>query len=608
MLKNNILQFLKQPKKLWQQIDLPWLVTLIGLVYKNLVLLAIILDKTHFSADFGSAFGLSLPYIVIYLGCAAFIISFALLMKGKARFFYLLAANLLITFLLLVDTWYFRGFNDLPTPHILMQSSNLNNMSEGILSIIYPIDILYLLDLPLFLGIAFLCRKVHVKNRNIFSFIAIFVLSSMVLAWVPLKTTLFKDRYVDSNVAAYKLSPLGYHALSVYSYIKDSTPVSLTTEENDEIRDWFKQKQEYIPDNEFKGMFKGKNLIHIDIESLENFVIGQKVNGQEITPNLNRLLKNGLYFSNIHEQVNQGNSSDADLLVNTSVYPIRKGSVFYAYPNNSYNSMPKLMSKAGYSTIALHPDEGSFWNWMEALTAIGFEKRVGAEQLVIDETFFLGITDGSFLRQAEEIIARQKQPFHAFMPTQSSHSPFDIPEKYRELKLEDHMANTTLGLYFQSVHYADKCIGAFIDALERDNLLDNTVVVLCGDHAGITKYHPGEAEKVKPSEDWWLVQQRQIPFIIYQKDAKPQQISTIGGQIDILPTVAYVMGIDEEEYNHTAMGRNLLKTKKSFAVLANGEFIGENYTEKEKEHAVKGLEIADVIIKSNYFKDRESDK
>lgn len=589
-----------------RHMDSLWLFVFLSITFKCFVLTGIVIEKNHFSINFGSTISLVWKYIPIYLSFVGVLLSFALLLPGKLRLVYLLSAEIVSTAILLIDTWYFRGFGSLTSLNTIKQSRNIDSkMFESILSVIYKVDLLYLSGFIIFLILAFLLRKDYCKKAgSLPGFIAVFAVFAVIVALVPFKFSFLQKRYVDSNLVCIKISPAGYHFFDLYSFYKDSRPVNLSSEENGEIENWFIQKQEYLPDNGYKGRFSGKNLIHIDVESLESFVINRSIDGQEITPNLNRLFKNSIYFSNIYEQVNQGNSSDADLLVNTSVYPIRKGSTFFEFPKNSYNSLPKILEREGYFTIALHPDEGTFWNWMESLTHIGFQKCVGLEQWIVDEEFFLGITDGSYLRQLEAYMVREKfrQPFYAFLPTQSSHSPFDIPEQYREMQLGDGIKDTTLGLYFQSMHYADKCIGEYINALDRDGLLDNTVVVICGDHAGITKYHPEDAEKVKPSQDWWLVKERKIPFMVYSKDGKAEQIDTIGGQVDILPTVAYLMGIGEETYNRTAMGRNLVKTNKNFAVLSNGEVVGEFENQKEKEHAIKGLEIGDIIIKSNYFK------
>ncbi|MDZ5001196.1 sulfatase-like hydrolase/transferase, partial [Clostridium perfringens] len=142
-----------------------------------------------------------------------------------------------------------------------------------------------------------------------------------------------------------------------------------------QIDEFFNQK-ENLPDNQYKGIFKDKNLLVIQVESLESFIIGKETNGQKITPVMDELIKTGLYFPNVYEQVNEGTSSDSDLMINTSMFPLRRGSTFFRYPSTNYNSLPLLLEEDGYETIAIHPDKGSFWNYVNGLTGIGFKHFV----------------------------------------------------------------------------------------------------------------------------------------------------------------------------------------------------------------------------------------
>jgi lipoteichoic acid synthase len=349
------------------------------------------------------------------------------------------------------------------------------------------------------------------------------------------------------------------------------------------------------------AIYKNKNLLVIQVESLENFVIGQSVDGQVITPTLNKLLANSIYFDNYYAQVNEGTSSDADLMTNTSVFPVRRGSTFFRFPFTSYNSFPKILENHGYSTKAIHPDNGEYWNWMEALNNIGFQKCIDSKSFIMDEIIFLGLSDESFLRQVKNTVINQKAPFYNFMVTLTSHSPFKMPERHKQLKLEDTLANTTLGGYFQSIKYTDSCLGTFIDELDKSGVLDNTVLVIYGDHGSVHKYFNDEIQEIKPSQDWWLDNDNKIPLIIYEKGQTAKTIHTTGGQIDLMPTLLYSFGIDESEYESTVFGRNLLNTKEDYVVLANGEFRGKIDSAKQTE-ILKGLEYADMAVRSDFFK------
>lgn len=585
--------------------------TFIALLFKSIIFLGFTLDSGHLSFNFVTAFLKALPCLYYYLCFIAVLLSFSFLFKKSFRIGYLLFINILLSIILTIDLLYYRGFSTMPSLNLLQQTANLDNLSSSIFSFLHWIDLIFFVDIFILIPVSIFSKTLNKDSqRSILSFTILFIISVFIIGYVPVKVdvlkmkdaSIFYFRLYDPNITIKNLSPLGYHVFNIYTFWKDIQPHKLSLSEKAEIEKWFTLKNENLPDNKYKSLLKGKNLIFIQIESFEKFVLNQKVFGQEVTPNLNSLLKNSLYFSHIREQVNSGQSSDADLMANTSVYPVRQGSTFFRYPYNTYNSLPLLLESLGYSTIALHPDKGSYWNWMPALKSFGFQQCIDSTQYKMDELIGMGISDGSFLRQVEPLLAKQKAPFYGFTVTLSSHAPFDLPEKYWKLKLNSNLDNTTLGGYFQSAFYVDEQIGIFIEKLRKENLLDNTAIVIYGDHCGVHKFYPKDIQNIKNPEPWWLDNHGEIPFIIYQNGLKGEEIKTIGGQIDFLPTIAYLMGVDEKSYLQSAMGRNLLKTERSFVVLKNRSYICDPNSEKYKEHALKGLDIADLIIRSNYFK------
>jgi lipoteichoic acid synthase len=554
------------------------------------------------------------PHYLIFSCFIIIPLSISFLFKGRKQLWYLLLLDIFTTIIILADLWYYRGFYNFLTIHQLKQSSNLNNLWDCFSSMLRFIDILFILDLIIFLILLLKNKNLYKgKKRNIKFTVIVITISVLYISHAHYRIDIQRKNWSDilfricwtPRQTMSNLSPIGYHIYDSYVYYKESKPYKLSSVEKTEVEQWFVNKEEKLPDNKYKGIFKGKNLIFIQVESFENFIINQKIHGQEITPNVNKLLKNSIYFSNFYEQVYGGTSSDGDLMSNTSVYPIRRGSTFFRYPKNTYNSLPHLLNKEGYSTIAIHPDKGSYWNWLPALTSFGFKECIDESYFTLDEHIGLGLSDESFLRQVEPIIKSKKEPFYTFMVTLTSHSPFNIPDKYRSLKLTDSMNKNYLGGYFQSLNHTDRQLGTFISSLEKDGLLSNTVVVIYGDHTGVHKYYDQSVKEITPSEPWWHTNNNRVPFIIYSKDYEGEEITTNGGHVDILPTVAYLMGIDENSYSLTAMGRNLLKTTKNYAVLSNGTLVGgETMTEKEKKEAISGLDIADKIIRSNYFNEK----
>lgn len=588
--------------------------TFFCILIKSILFIGLIPVNTASHFDFLHAF-YGVPPLLVYCSVIMLFLSFCFIFKNRARVWFLFFINLFITILLIGDLWYFRGFSSFLSLNLLKETSNLDNLSGSIFSMLHAVDFLFVIDIVFLLFIIIKNRKMYTKvRRNVFLFLFIFAVSSSYLGYAHYKIDVLNKGYENQmlfrvswspNQTVSNLTPLGYHIFDTYNFIKESKKYVLSSTEKNQIKSWISENKETIPDNNHKGIYKGKNLLVIQVESLENFVINQKVNGEEITPNINKLLKNSMYFDNFYEQVYNGTSSDADLMTNTSVFPTRSGSTFFRFPDNTYNSLPKILESYSYNTTAIHPDKGSYWNWMPALTSIGFNKCIDSSKLVDDENIGLGLSDASYLRQIEPIIAKQKQPFYTFFVTLTSHAPFDLPSKYRELNLPPTLNSSKLGGYFQSVHYTDKYLGKFLDTLDKDGILDNTVVVLYGDHCGIHKYYQDEVNKLKPSEDWWVDNHTKIPLIIYQKNSTSKTIHTIGGQIDTMPTICYLLGVDSDKYANTVIGRNLLNTNKDFAVLANRTYVGKETSEKEKDFEIKSIDISNSILQGNYFKEQK---
>lgn len=592
--------------------DYLWFFILICLLVKTWLFMGMMYSADQRSIDLFSTLSVT-PFSPIYLAFILVPMSFVFLFKKKGKIIFILALDFAISFLMLIDMWNFRAFGKFPTMHSLSQLGLLDNLGTTVMSLLNIIDLIFVADIIIAIIMILIFNKklsiVANAKRNIIAFVLVLIFAISSIAFLHYMidkrhSSRFPTKYMFFTCwtppqTMKDLSPIGYHIYDIYVFWQDCQPVVLTDKDKADIKSWYQKKNENLPDNKYKGLFKGKNLIFIETESLENFVVNRKINGQEITPVLNKLIKNGIYFNNFHEQVFNGTSSDAMLLSNTSVFPIRKGVTFYRFPYNTYNSMPVLMESLGYKSIACEPDRGSYWNWETALTSFGFDKCLDSADYKMDDVVGMGLSDASFLRQVGDVVLKQKSPFYMFMVTQTTHTPYSLPYKLRELELPSTINSTKMGGYLQSLHYTDKNIGLFLDKLDKAGILDNTVVVLYGDHEGMHKFYPSEVNLAKPVQDWWNDNGGEVPFVIYSKGYKGEVKETIGGEIDILPTVSYLMGVPEKQYSDTAMGRNLFKTNRNYAAINRWKYVGDK---EYKNFALKGIDIADKIISSNYFK------
>lgn len=605
MQKSNIIRFIF------------FLLPVISIVLKGIIFQGFVTSENPYSFNFSSGYAaVSIVSMQYYIAFALLFVSFSLLFKGKGRIIYVFILDIVVTFLFILDIWYYRGFNTVPSVFLLTQTSNLDNLSDSIKSMISPLDWMFILDFVVIGVYAFVFKKYFNKEckRAVKGFLVTFILPFIFIAYVPFNLYILKNPYVknayllagtDPTYTHRYLSAIGYHIHDLATVYYNTQPYELSEQDKSDIDEYFDFKNENLPADEYFGSAKGKNIIYVQVESLEDFVINQEINGQEITPNLNKLIEKSVYFPNIFEQVGEGTSSDCDFIANTGLLPVRRGATFFRYPLNDYNSMPKILENHGYSTRVIHPDKGSFWNYEIALSGgIGFQEFIDYYSFNIDEFIGMGLSDRSYFTQVVPMIKEMEEPFYTMTVTLTNHGPFNLPEEYRKLNLDEELNENKLGGYFESVHYTDEQIAMFLELLEREGLLDNSIVVFMGDHAGVHKYYNDDIAKLSNQEEWFQdIGGRRVPVIIYDPSGSitPNTFETFGGQIDMMPTLLYLMGIPDEEYNKTVIGRNLLNTNRSYAIINNGSIKGEeNLTEEEKAIVEKSLDISDKIIRSNY--------
>ncbi|CAJ1611587.1 LTA synthase family protein [Clostridium perfringens] len=600
---------MKEKVKSFLKCNWVFIFLVVVLQVKSMMLLSMLRTPGSASMNFGIMY-FTPPAIWAHIAIVTLIASFVYLFKGKGRMWAAIVIDILVTILFIADIWYYRVNGTFLSIRHIIEPGIFNPIGKSLFNF-KPIDLLFLLDFVIlflvykFTGLKNIKYKSSLKTRLV-AFIGVFGISAIVIgfghyyldiakksdkvlfriAWAPFQT--FSD-----------ISPLGYHGYDIYYYTNKE--MTLTDAQKNEIKTWFDENKEDLPDNKYKGMFEGKNLIAIQVESLENFVIGQKVYGQEITPNINKLLKNSLYFDNIKEQNNSGISSDCDLMVNTSMLPVRDGSTFFGYPWTEYNTLQDLLNSKGYNTISTHPEVPGNWNWAEAHKSFKSDKIWDASQFNQSEVIGLGMSDESYLKQIGDKLKKEKQPFYTFLVTLTSHGPFEVPEDKQYLNLPEDLNKNMLGAYFQSVRYTDEAIGKFINQLKEEGLLENTVIMLYGDHCGVHKFYEDDIKDSPLEGDWWKDNEKEIPFMIYNPSIKGETISKEGGQIDFLPTIAYLLGFNRDSFDNTSMGRVLVNTNRNAIILNNGEIVG-NPTPKEKAHLEKSFNIADMVIQGNYFK------
>lgn len=610
--KTFILSFFKEldliiKKLLSTSINKLRLITVLNMLIKTILFLTLLHGNP---ASRTQALYTSIKFSIVYLGFILLFYAFGYLFsRNKQTTFYILL-NFLYSLLLTLDLWYFRVNGDLLGIKNIFFSGTFNPSNLPLFNFEF-VDILFTIDITIILSWIITKKVTNFYSKNIPNFI--FTLKSSIM--IILLSILFFDILQLSNFGnsiVYKQwstllsvqapGPLGYHIVEAFKSTSKAFN-KISNSDIKEIEEWFYYNNEYNRRNKYFGLFKDKNIIFIQVESLENFVIDKTTNGKEITPFLNKLTKENLYFNNFYEQNNAANSIDCDFMVNTSIYPLGDKITATNYGENVYpNSLPRILNNQGYTTISTHAELNGEFNWTEIhKNSFGAEKLWGLSNYNYEEVVGYGLSDRSFFTQLSEKVKNIKEPFFVQIATLSSHGPFNIDKKYRKLNLPKEIDESYLGGYFESVHYTDAQIEMFFNKLKETNLLDNSVIVIYGDHSGVHKYYNNDIQKLTFEDNWWKEYDYKIPLIIYSSNAPSETIEIPGGQVDILPTISYLLGIDETLYKNTSMGKVLVNTNKSSTVIKGNIIKGLIEKPEDEKHLLNSYSIGEKIIKNNFF-------
>jgi phosphoglycerol transferase MdoB-like AlkP superfamily enzyme len=546
--------------------------------------LILLLKLFYFSSQIGDGRIGLLPGFAT-LGSLLMLTSIGLLLKPRTRLWYMNVLNILLTLIVFSNVMFYRYFKDLISIPLLTQASVAGDIGSSMFQLLHYSDLLLIVDiifLPIIIKVIKRKSQLEASKGNSFwmaislcTLGAIIVFSSFgqLIKSQPTILQTFYDRvYVAQNIGI-----LNYHGADAYAFVQQSLDENsvLDNKKKQEILEFFKVKNQ--ANNSSKQLFgvgKDKNLVVIQLEAIQQFVINSSVNGREITPNLNKLAASGIYFDNYYYQTAGGGTSDAEFAANVSMFPMKEGAVYIRKPGNYYYSLPTRLKEEGYSALAMHGYKPGFWNRSVIYKNIGFDEFYSKDNMAENELLGMGISDKDFFKQAIEKLKTHKQPFHAFLITLSSHFPYkNDKSKYSSFAVGKYK-DTLLGDYLEAVHYTDEALGEFIEELQNNGLLDDTVLAIYGDHHGIPKDNETELAEFLGKEsltsmDWQLLQK--VPMIIKIPGADHRIESTVSGSVDFMPTILNVMGF--EASNQPSLGRDLLNSEEGLVILRNGSFI-----------------------------------
>ncbi len=518
------------------------------------------------------------------------------LLPPRGRWISVFILNVLLTSVFYADLVYYRYFQDFISIPVLMQAGQVSSLGHSIASLLFWKDLLFFIDILLLLPLTIaawivlgkdkaMMRVAHQGRNRLQKFIIRVVMSAVVfglgagLTFLPIKhatNTWAKGIFVGNwwNVSLYNVTGLiGFHGYDIQRYANENwfSKQTLSAEEEAEVKEWFaaKHKEPQVT-NELFGAYRDKNIIVIQAEAFQNFMINQKINGVEVTPHLNQFVRESMYFNNYYHQTGQGRTSDADFSSNMSLHPLPTGSVFIRYPNHTYDVLPQILKDHGYSTGVYHAYDASFWNRYNMYNQMGYDRFYSKKDFTIDEPLGWSLGDASFFRQSLDDMKQTKEPFYSFLITLSSHHPYELPASKQVLDVGK-FKGTIFGDYLESVHYVDEAFGQMIEQMKADGLWENTIIAFYGDHDNSIRDKNAMEQFLGMSISDLKFEQlmNQVPMIVHFPDGKHVgTVDRVGGQLDMTPSLLYLLGIRTDSYY--MMGNNLFTEGDKLVVLRTG--------------------------------------
>ncbi|WP_201713486.1 LTA synthase family protein [Rossellomorea arthrocnemi] len=507
-----------------------------------------------------------------------------LLKKDKSRTRYIITASFILSFILYGNVVFYRFFDDFLTLPVLFQTSNFSDLGTSASAIMSWKDLFYFTDVMVLILIIklkptwFSLQNYSRANRRAYFLVAtalVFFNLGLAESERPqLLTRTFDREMLVKNIGTYN-----YHVYDIFLQSKSSAQRAMA--DGSELADIDNYiRASYIePDKNMFGVAKDKNLIIVSLESMQNFVINSEVNGQEITPFLNDFIGESYYFDQFYHQTQQGKTSDSEFIMDNSLYPLNRGAVFFTHSGNEFESMTEKLGENGYYTTAMHANNKSFWNRDIMYDSLGYERFYSLPDYDVTEENSVnwGMKDIPFFEQSVEHMKEMPQPFSTKMITLTNHYPFTLDEE--DKLIDPYTSNDgTVNRYFQTVRYMDEAVKNFITDLKESGLYENSVIVMYGDHYGISENHNKAMSQYlgKDITPFVSTQLQQVPMIIHVPGQEGKTISKVSGQIDLKPTIMHLLGIDTKK--DIQFGSDIFSDKhEDLAILRDGRFITKDY-------------------------------
>jgi len=541
----------------------------------------------------------------------------------KRKFGAYLIADLVMTCIYFAVIMYYKYFGIIVTYHALQQIGQVTEVQGSVMQLLHPYYLFIFIDVAVFL-LLLVSRRFRAWCRQWVRRLPLRPVQALLIAsliiclanvWQGWRSMNELKKSENMGIIPYQTVEIAAGAGEAIASIVSEPDLAL-----DVTPEAIAARKNITPVAEplYEGIAKGKNLIVIQLEAFQNFLLHTRVGGEEVTPNLNRLLDEVLYFPHFYQMVGQGNTSDAEYVVNTSFYIPLHGAASQVYGDRLLPGMPRVLAENGYVTATFHTNDVKFWNRDALYGALGFQAYYDQTYFGDEDVVFFGASDEVlYAKTLDRLLEMQAsgKPFYAQIISMSSHHPFNLPDRKITFGLPESYADTLVGDYIQAQHYADHALGQMIGRLKETGLWENSVVVIYGDHMGLPIYSLSGHELALMEEmlgrPYTTAEMLNIPLIISVPGMdKAAVLPQVGGQVDIYPTVANLLGISLRDKVH--FGQDLLNHSRNLLpqryYLPSGSFIndagifvpGESFDDGEFR-LIYGLEaVDDGVTRTQY--------
>ena len=516
--------------------------------------------------------------------------------KLKPALFFLLIIDSLNTLVLYLNIIFYREFTDFITVKSVLGFSKVSQgLSGSSFSLMKPHDSLYWLDILIFiiLFVWLVVKKIPLKSPAVpkpvaiaLTCLAALIFSGNLALSEANRPQLLQRTFDRSYIVKY----LGIDAYTIYDGIKTGMTSSVRAHASsngiDEVLDY--TKQHYAePNPDTFGIAKGKNIIVLHLESFQQFLINMKVDGQEVTPFLNSIFQNQstISFDNFFHEVGQGKTSDAENMLETGTFGLPQGSLFTELgSDNVFQAAPAILGQSqGYTSAVFHGNVASFWNRDHVYKNLGYENFFDRSYFKdSDETLGYGILDKDLFSESTQYLEHLQQPFYAKFLSVTNHTPYYTDDKNFDFPSLN-TGDSTVDNYVRTAHYLDQSLEQFFTYLKKSGIYQNSMFVIYGDHFGISNTDNKDLATAlgKDSTTWNEfddAQMQRVPLMIHIPGYTKGEVNhEYGGEIDVLPTLLHLVGVDDKNYIH--FGTDLLSAKHDQVVaFRNGNFVTPNYT------------------------------